>query len=148
MPKVVKVDPAKEAAKAAAKQEKACNDLIKACKDDALSKAKKGVALLPHPPPLYTLTPHLLPCYTAVESGAELDFDATGTGSTPMHIAAAFGSYEVVNFLFSVGASIEVSTCQPRGPTFRVLTSHRTVHTESQWQEDDAARRGDAGRRG
>jgi len=84
MPKVVKVDPAKEAAKAAAKQEKACNDLIKACKDDALSKAKK-----------------------AVESGAELDFDATGTGSTPMHIAAAFGSYEVVNFLFSVGASIE-----------------------------------------
>ena len=50
MPKVVKVDPAKEASKAAAKQEKACNDLIKACKDDALSKAKKGVALLPHPP--------------------------------------------------------------------------------------------------
>eukprot|EP00964_Phaeocystis_antarctica_P071064 scaffold43311_cov34-Phaeocystis_antarctica.AAC.3 len=61
MPKAVaKVDPAKEAAKAAAKVEKACNDLVKACKDDALSKAKKGAAPrchtpLPHPalPPLH-----------------------------------------------------------------------------------------------
>jgi len=80
MPKAVaKVDPAKEAAKAAAKVEKACNDLVKACKDDALSKAKK-----------------------AVESGAEIDHDATGTGSTPMHIAAGFGSYDVVNYLYSV----------------------------------------------
>lgn len=81
MPKAPpKVDPAKEAAKAAAKVEKACNDLVKACKDDALPKAKK-----------------------AVDSGAELDFDATGTGSTPMHVAAGFGSYEVVKYLFEVG---------------------------------------------
>eukprot|EP00320_Phaeocystis_rex_P003467 CAMPEP_0119063900 /NCGR_PEP_ID=MMETSP1178-20130426/7117_1 /TAXON_ID=33656 /ORGANISM="unid sp, Strain CCMP2000" /LENGTH=261 /DNA_ID=CAMNT_0007045291 /DNA_START=39 /DNA_END=824 /DNA_ORIENTATION=+ len=77
-------DPKAEAAKAAAKVEKACNDLVKACKEDALPKAKK-----------------------AVEAGAELDFDATGTGSTPMHIAAGFGSYEVVKFLFSVGGSLE-----------------------------------------
>ena len=45
MPKAPpKVDPAKEAAKAAAKVEKACNDLVKACKDDGLAKAKKGAA--------------------------------------------------------------------------------------------------------
>jgi len=96
MPKApAKVDPAKEAAKAAAKVEKACNDLVKACKDDALSKAKK-----------------------AVESGAEIDFDATGTGSTPMHIAAGFGSYDVVNYLFSVGGlpSIEKKNGKAKTP--------------------------------
>ena len=120
MPKAVaKVDPAKEAAKAAAKVEKACNDLVKACKDDALSKAKKGAATrccTPLPHPAATLrclcAPHtnlLLPWHAAVESGAEIDHDATGTGSTPMHIAAGFGSYDVVNYLYSVKPdSIEV----------------------------------------
>ena len=103
MPKApAKVDPAKEAAKAAAKVEKACNDLVKACKDDALSKAKKGAAAAAAPALPLCISHHLLPCHAAVESGAEIDFDATGTGSTPMHIAAGFGSYDVVNYLFSV----------------------------------------------
>jgi len=96
MPKApAKVDPAKEAAKAAAKVEKACNDLGKACKDDALSKAKKSV-----------------------EAGAELDFDVTGTGSTPMHVAAGFGSYEVVKYLFSVGGlpSLEKKNAKEKTP--------------------------------
>ena len=52
----------------------------------------------------------------AVESGAELDFDATGTGSTPMHVAAGFGSYEVVKYLFEVGGlpTIEVGLVRIR----------------------------------
>ena len=75
---------------------------------------------VPHPaatPRCHTLRCHLctshttnhLPCHAAVESGAEIDHDATGTGSTPMHIAAGFGSYDVVNYLYSVKPdSIEV----------------------------------------
>ena len=117
MPKApAKVDPAKEAAKAAAKVEKACNDLVKACKDDALSKAKKGAAAAAAPALPLCISHHLLPCHAAVESGAEIDFDATGTGSTPMHIAAGFGSYDVVNYLFSVGGlpSIEVGLVRVR----------------------------------
>ena len=69
--KAKKDDPKAEAAKAAAKKEKAENDLIKACKNDELSKAKK-----------------------CVEAGADLSIDATGTGSTPLHVAAGFGSPE------------------------------------------------------
>ena len=44
----------------------------------------------------------------AVDAGAELDFDVTGTGSTPMHIAAGYGSYEVCKLLHSAGAALDV----------------------------------------
>ena len=82
--KAKKDDPKAEAAKAAAKKEKAENDLIKACKNDELSKAKK-----------------------CVEAGADLSIDATGTGSTPLHVAAGFGSYEVCKFLHSANANLD-----------------------------------------
>ena len=117
MPKAPpKVDPAKEAAKAAAKVEKACNDLVKACKDDALPKAKKGAAAAATPCTAFVRLTRPPPFAAAVDSGAELDFDATGTGSTPMHVAAGFGSYEVVKYLFEVGGlpTIEVGLVRIR----------------------------------
>ena len=40
-----------------------------------------------------------------MEAGATLDIDVSGAGTlaTPMHVAAAFGAYEVCKFLFEVG---------------------------------------------
>ena len=71
---------------------------------------------LPHPALPLCVSHDLLPLRAAVESGAELDFDATGTGSTPMHVAAGFGSYEVVKYLFEVGGlpTIEVGLVRTR----------------------------------
>jgi len=75
-------DPKKEAELAAKKIEKAEADLVKACKNDEEKKAKK-----------------------AIEAGAKLDIDASGVGalSTPMHVAAGYGSYEVCKYLVEVG---------------------------------------------
>ena len=103
---VKREDPKADAAKAAAKKEKADADLIKACENDELGRARKGAACAATCP--IVLFPHACDVLAAVDAGAELDFDVTGTGSTPMHIAAGYGSYEVCKLLHSVGAALDV----------------------------------------
>ena len=91
---------------------------------------------LPHAALPLCVSHDLLPLRAAVESGAELDFDATGTGSTPMHVAAGFGSYEVVKYLSDMSASVAPSETKEQGVETGGTSSTRlavvmTIHQPS-----------------
>lgn len=55
----------------------------------------------------------------AIEAGVQIDFDVSrvGSGSTPMHLAAGFGAYEVCKYLFELGGTDVLEAKNRKGKT-------------------------------
>ena len=59
------------------------------------------------------------PDCAAIEAGVQIDFDVSrvGSESTPMHLAAGFGAYEVCKYLFEVGGKDALEAKNKKGKT-------------------------------